>query len=208
MIGIFSKLIKFEFQKGAIMSKLKLIRFFLLSFIGILSLRLISFSQTTDEDKFNPFKQDEKMKFYQKDGYEVQLNHSFEQVFYACQKAVEELGCQVMNKSYSQTDEGLYKGKVFSDYCVFVGKTDTTLDELERYSVAVPVIRGGVWINGRMQYKFILTENKDGSTQVKLKGQVSGREDYVTSKVHFWESNGLFEKRILDRINAILAEQK
>jgi hypothetical protein len=119
-------------------------------------------------------------------------------------KAVEELGCQVMNKSYTQTDEGLYKGKVFSDYCVFVGKTDTTLDEIHKFSVREPVIRGGVWINGRMQYKFILTEMQDGNTHLRLKGEMSGREDYVTARVHFWESNGTFEKRILDRIDEML----
>lgn len=164
----------------------------------------ITFSQSQDDDKFNPFKIDEKMKYYQKEGYEKVINHSFEQVFLACKKAVEELGCQVMTDSYTQNDEGLYKGKVFSDYCVFVGKTDTTLDEMARYSVRLPVIRGGVWINGRMQYKFLLTEQQDGNTHLKLKGELSGREDYVTSRVHFWESNGIFEKRILDRIDEIL----
>ncbi|MGB9701673.1 MAG: hypothetical protein ACPL1A_02975 [Candidatus Kapaibacteriota bacterium] len=175
---------------------------------SILSLLIIAFTSLSilaqDEDKFNPFKQDEKMKYYNKDGYEEDLPFAFEKVYKATQQAIEELSCQVMTKSYTQTDEGLYKGKVFSDYCVFIGKTDTTLDNLERYSVKVPIIRGGVWINGRMQYKFLLTELPNGSTHLKLKGEISGREDYVTAKVHFWESCGIFEKRILDRIKEIL----
>ncbi len=178
--------------------------------LSVLLLLIISSSlfsqQTEEEDKFNPFKIDDRMKYYNKDGYEFIYNYSFERVFNACRKAIEELGCQILNQSYNQTDEGLYKGKVFSDYCVFATKSDTIVDVLERYSVRVPIIRGGVWVNGRIQYKFFLTENKDGTTKLKLLGQLSGREDYVTAKVHFWESNGLLEMAILERINVILFE--
>lgn len=179
-------------------------------FLSLLLILVVSYSlfsqKTDDEDKFNPFKIDDRMKYYKKDGYEYTYNYSFERVYNACRKAIEEQGCQILNQSYNQTDEGLYKGKVFSDYCVFATKSDTIVDALERYSVRVPIIRGGVWVNGRIQYKFFLTENKDGTTTLKLLGQISGREDYVTSKVHFWESNGLFEMAILERINVILFE--
>lgn len=179
----------------------------LLIILALLIITMPLFSQTNDdEDKFNPFKIDDKMKYYNKDGYEYTYNYSFERVYNACKKAIEDLGCQILSQSYNQTDEGLYKGKVFSDYCVFASKSDTIVDALSRYSVKVPVIRGGVWINGRIQYKFIITENSDGTTKLKLTGQISGREDYVTSKVHFWESNGLFEMAILERINIILFE--
>jgi len=165
------------------------------------------FSQN-DEDKFNPNKPNEQMKYYNKDGYEEDLQFSFEKVYRAVQKAIEETSCQIMTKNYTQTDAGLYKGKVFSDYCVFIGKTDTTYDNLQRYSVKVPIIRGGVWSSGRIQYKFILTEKQDGGTHLKLKGEISGREDYVTSKIHFWESNGIFEHNILERIKEILSKEQ
>lgn len=179
----------------------------LLLILGIIFITMPIIAQKiNDEDKFNPFKIDDKMKYYKKEGYEYIYNYSFERVYNACKRAIQDLGCQVLSESYNQTDEGFYKGKVFSDYCVFASKSDTIVDALSRYSVRVPVIRGGVWVNGRMQYKFILTENNDGTTTIKLNGQISGREDYVTSKVHFWESNGLFEMAILERINIILFE--
>lgn len=206
---IFSKKsLSLSFNFGAIMNKLFSVKIISIAILTIVLSNSVLFSQTDVEDKFNPFKPDEKLKYYKKEGHELDIQHSFEETFNACVQAVEELGCQVMTKSYSQTDEGMYKGKVYSDYCVFVGKTDTTLDEIKRYSIAVPNIRGGVWINGRMQYKFILTELPDGNTHVKLKGEVSGREDYVTARVHFWESCGIFEKRILDRIEEILQSRK
>lgn len=183
-------------------------KIFMLILFSIITTSLFAQNTQEDEDKFNPFKIDDRMKYYKKEGYEYTYNYSFEKVYNACKKAIEELGCQIMNESYTQTDEGLYKGKVFSDYCVFATKSDTIVDALSRYSVKVPIIRGGVWANGRMQYKFILTENKDGTTHLKLTGQISGREEYVTAKVHFWESNGLFEMAILERINIILFESQ
>ncbi len=200
-----SKLIKFEIKKGAKM-KIKYFSYFLIAIFAISTINL--FSQNKDEDKFDPFKADPRLKYYKAEGYDYTMNYSFERVYNACKTAIEELGCQIINQTYSQTDDGFYKGKVFSDYCVFIGKTDTTFDNIERYCVKVPIIRGGVWVNGRMQYKFIINENKDGTTYLKLKGEVSGREDYVTSKVHFFESNGYFENQIIEKINAILTDQK
>ena len=200
-----SKFIKFEIKKGAKM-KINYFSYLIIVIYAISTSNL--FSQNNDEDKFNPFKEDPRLKYYNKNGYEYTMNYSFERVYNACKSAIEELGCQIITQSYNQTDEGFYKGKIFSDYCVFIGKTDTTFDNLERYCVKVPIIRGGVWVNGRMQYKFIINENQDGTTHLKLKGEISGREDYVTSKVHFFESNGFFEHQIMERINAILAEQQ
>jgi hypothetical protein len=84
--------------------------------------------------------------------------------------------------------------------CVFVEGEGKTIDTLQRYSLKVPVIRGGVWINGRMQYKFIIKEQEDGQVHLRLIGEVSGFENYVTSSVHFWESNGILETRMLRRI--------
>jgi hypothetical protein len=38
-----------------------------------------------------------------------------------------------------------------------------------------------------------------------LKGEMSGREGYVTNEVHFWKSNGYFEHFLVERIKKILA---
>ncbi|OGU60890.1 MAG: hypothetical protein A2X64_11125 [Ignavibacteria bacterium GWF2_33_9] len=186
------------------MKNLSLKKLFIIVF-GILYFTNSTLAQTEDNDKFNPFKQDAKMQYYNKDGYDIDLPYAFEKVYRACVKAIEENGCQIMQESYNQTDEGLYKGKVFSDYCVFIGKCDTTLDAIKRYSVKEPTIRGGVWVNGRIQYKFVLKELENGNTHLKLKGEISGREDYVTAKVHFWESCGIFEHDIIEKIKSILA---
>ena len=161
------------------------------------------FSQE-EEDKFNPFQVDTVKAQYSTEGYERVFNTSFETTWNAVIKAIEELNCQILQKSYNQTNDGYYKGKIFSDYCVIVGKTDSTWDVLKQYSVKIPIIRGGVWVSGRMQYKFWLTEQPDGKTLVKLKGELSGMEEHATAKVHFWQSNGILERQILNRIQYTL----
>ena len=161
-------------------------------FFGSLNL----FSQ--DDDTFDRFQLDTVQVQYLPEGYEREFNTSFETTWNTVVKAIEELNCQILQKNYNQTDEGYYKGKIFSDYCVIVGNTDSTWDVLKKYSVKIPIIRGGVWISGRIQYKFWLTEQPNGKTLVKLKGQISGMEEHVTAKVHFWDSNGILEHRILN----------
>jgi len=161
------------------------------------------FSQQ-EEDKFNPFQVDTVKAQYNSEGYERVFNASFETVWNAVINAIENLNCQILQKNYNQTEEGYYKGKIFSDYCVFLGKTDSTWDVLKKYSVKIPIIRGGVWVSGRMQYKFWLTENPNGTTHLKLKGQISGMEKHATAKVHFWESNGILERQILYTIQDMI----
>ncbi|MEN6510553.1 MAG: hypothetical protein ABFD00_01805 [Chloroherpetonaceae bacterium] len=162
------------------------------------------FAQQDEEDKFDPFKKDTVKEQYNPNGYERIYNSSFEKVWNIVIKSIEELNCQILQKTYNQTDQGYYKGKVFSDYCVIIGNTDSTWDVLKQFSLKIPIIRGGVWKSGRMQYKFWLTENPDGTTHVKLKGQLSGMEEHVTNKVQFWESNGILERKILNRIQELL----
>jgi len=165
------------------------------------SLNLFSQEQ---EDIFDPFQVDTVKALYNPEGYERVFNASFETVWNTVIKAIENLNCQILQKNYNQTEEGYYKGKIFSDYCVILGKTDSTWDVLKKYSVKIPIIRGGVWISGRIQYKFWLTENPDGTTHLKLKGQISGMEEHATAKVHFWESNGILEREILNKIQYTL----
>ena len=44
-------------------------------------------------------------------------------------------------------------------------------------------------------------EHADETITITLKNaEMSGMEEYVTRKVHFWESNGLFETSIMEKI--------
>jgi hypothetical protein len=139
---------------------------------------------------------------YYKDKYEKTYDYAFEIVWEAIKKSLADKNCQIAHEKYTQTDEGLYKGSIKSDFCVFaaVANDEDVFDSLKVYSLEVPFIRGGIWLNGRMEYKFKLKENDDGSVYVRLKGKLSGFEDFVTHEVHFWQSNGYFETKMLEAI--------
>jgi hypothetical protein len=65
----------------------------------------------------------------------------------------------------------------------------------------MPFIRGGKWVNGRMQFKFTVTQQTDKTCYLLLKGALSGFEGFVTNKVHFWESNGILETKMMESID-------
>jgi hypothetical protein len=172
---------------------------------SVLLLSNSAFSQETKEEKppEEDWKSDtyvEKPKFpYLKEKYEETFKLPFNRVWEAAIKSIENIDCQVINKNTKQDDEGLYKGKVESDFCVFaVG--DTSWDNLKYYATELPFIRGGTWVTGRFQYKFIIKENKDGSTHLRIIGEVSAFESYVTARVHFFQSNGFKESMMMERI--------
>ncbi|GAB1370984.1 hypothetical protein MASR1M45_10460 [Candidatus Kapaibacterium sp.] len=136
---------------------------------------------------------------YLKDKYEDTLKLGFEQVWEAAVTCIDDINCQIITKSPRQGDDGLYKGTIQSDFCVFaIG--DTVLKNLKYYSVEVPFIRGGIWANARFQYKIIIRELEDGNCYVRMIGEVSGMESHVTNKVHFWQSNGFKEYQMMERI--------
>lgn len=146
-----------------------------------------------------------KVKFpYLKEKYDTTFASSFEDVWNAALKSIEDINCQVITKSPRQDDDGYYKGKIESDFCPFA-QGDTTLENLKYFSVEIPFIRGGVWTIGRMQYKFIVKENEDHTVYCRLIGEISAWEDHVTSKVHFFQSNGYFEYTMLERLKKNLA---
>lgn len=146
-------------------------------------------------------KVDEQLRFY-KEKYEFTSDKGFTDVWNAIVASLEEIDCQVMQKKETQTESGALKGTIQSDYCVFAmqGGQQKVKDSLEKYSYKMPIIRGAIWQNARMQYKFILKENEDMTTNVLIKGDLSGREGHVTNEVHFWQSNGMFETQMIDRI--------
>ena len=150
-------------------------------------------------------KVNEKLKFF-KEKYEFASMKSFTDVWNSIITALDQINCQVMQKKESQTETGALKGNIQSDFCVFSMAGNNVKDSLEKYSYKLPVIRGAVWENARMQYKFILKENEDLTVNILIKGDLSGREKNVTNEVHFWQSNGIFETQMIDRVKKILGE--
>lgn len=142
----------------------------------------------------------ENLKYYKKK-YDETYNYPFEVVWASVKKSVADLNCQLMKENYTQNDtSGLFKGSIHTDYCVFSTGSDSTFKVLRKYSLKVPFIRGGVWVTGRVQFKFVVTERKDATVYLTVKGEISGFEEYVTAQVHFWESNGYLETKILETI--------
>jgi hypothetical protein len=145
----------------------------------------------------------ERIKYYQKK-YEITTTKPFEEVFQAIKTIFESGSCLLITKTSKQDDKGNYKGTIQSDFCVFVSESDYTYDSLDYYSMKVPIIRGAVWKNGRVQYKFLLKELEDASVNIVIKAEISGYEGSMTNEVHFWESNGYFEHRMMQKIKESL----
>jgi hypothetical protein len=143
-------------------------------------------------------------KRYFKERYEETFNAPFETVWNAVKKSLDGLSCMVAQQKYSQTDEGLYKGTIKSDFCVLT-LGDTTFKVMKKYSMDFPLIPGGVWLNGRIQHTYIVKETADHKVNLLLRSELSGFEDFVTHEVHFWKSNGMLETRMLESIRKNLA---
>lgn len=181
-------------------------------------------SQSNAQDIFKDFKDafddvtvdKERLKYYKEKYDTTYQNTTFEAVWNATNAAIEGISCMIMQKKNSTDDNGLNKGSIKSDFCVFVkaedigsdGKKVDVFDTLDSYSKKVPIIRGADWVNGRTQYKISIKENEDFSVTLTMKVELSGMEAYVTNEVHFWESNGIFEKRMFELITAKLTETK
>ena len=145
---------------------------------------------------------------YFKKKYEAEFENFFDDVWNVCLEVLKSKKCMISQKNNRQTDEGLYKGKIVSEYCAFASESagEDVYDSLMYYSTKVPVIRGGVWENGRVQYKIVLKETEDETVTLLLKGEISGKESNVTNEVHFWESSGWFEHHLLEEIKERLAK--
>ena len=149
-----------------------------------------------EEDREIP----EHLKYY-KEKYEFKFDVSFQVLWNAIKRSLSDIGCMIAQERLSQTDDGLYRGSLKSDFCVFTMGSDTTDKVLKKYSRDFPIIRGGVWITGRIQHNFIIKEENDGGLSFVHTTSMSGFEDYVTHEVHFWKSNGILEKSMHELIN-------
>jgi hypothetical protein len=168
--------------------------------------KALDIKQKADGSLERPKDHDEAMKYF-KDKYYAELKGvAFSDVWNAVVEALQDQGCELMNKVQKTNDEGFLKGVLKSEFCVFVND-ETTFDLLRIYSVKMPVIRGGIWTNGRIQYKIIIEEINEGAdVSILIKGELSGAEENVTNEVHFWQSNGWFETDLLYRVKKKLGQ--
>ena len=170
-----------------------LIYFFMLSCI----FSVAAYAQ--EEEELDP------MRFYRAK-YDLNSTANVNIVAEAVAEVIESTNCAVIQNISKTDNDGYVRFIIKSDYCVFV-EGEQTFDTLQFYSNKMPFIRGGTWENGRMQYKLVITEQPDGSTYLLLKGTLSGFENNVTNKVHFWESNGMFEHNLLLAIEEKIKEK-
>lgn len=134
----------------------------------------------------------------------------FGTVWESIKSAIEEFGCpkpQVIKVIEPAEEGGLYKGQYVSDYCVLSQGEDTTKATIEKYS-EVPRIRGGIWVTCRVQYKINVKEEEGGVTKIILRAEMSGFEEFITAANHFWVSNGVLEKQMMNTIIAKIKKKQ
>lgn len=160
---------------------------------------LFSQEEQNTEEELDPLR-------YYKNKYDATYTAPIEVVSKAVIKALDDIACVIVQKKEKTDDEdGWIRWVIKSDFCVFV-EGDSTFVKLQERSYKMPFIRGGAWKSGRMQYKFVITEQPDDKVYLLLTGNMSGFEHFVTNRVHFWESNGQFEHDILTAIEKNIEE--
>ncbi|GIV54018.1 MAG: hypothetical protein KatS3mg039_0536 [Candidatus Kapaibacterium sp.] len=129
-------------------------------------------------------------------------------VWRAVKQLIEEQHCGIESEKQSFDEQTeMYRGNIRSAPCVLASGEDSTYDVLKRYG-RVPIIRGGVWTSGRIQYNFSLRDLPDRKVQVVLTAELSGYEAYVTHLSHAWNANGILERQMMDRLRQLLTKPK
>lgn len=138
------------------------------------------------------------------------LKVEFPTLLKAVKKTMADMGCRIEVEKTEQGSDNLYKSNIRTEFYIFATGLDTTTDVAERYSYEgdgcenFPFIRGGEFVSARIQYKMFLKEKDDNSVDFRLEGELSGFEQWVTHKVHFWCSNGILEQEFFNRVKANL----
>jgi len=177
----------------------------------VLSLFLLIFCSFTfllhaQTDKEDEEKVPEKLKYF-KEKYEEVYETDFETAWQACEKFILDRPCQILTQKVKETEEGRSRGVLRSELCIFA-QGDTVFKKIQLYSLDPPFIRGGVWTSGRMQYTFIVTELENNKVNIELKGEISGFENHVTFKAHFFQSRGLLEFMAFEYIADFIKNNK
>ena len=146
------------------------------------------------------------------DAQQVILNEnveaSFGKVWDAIKKVMETQKCgKAQTEKIIEPDEegGLYKGLYVSDYCILAVGEDSTRAIMEQYG-ELPRIRGGLWINGRVQYKINVKEEGRKNTKITLRAELSGFEEFITNQTYFWVSNGDLERKAMADILTLVKQ--
>lgn len=130
------------------------------------------------------------------------VDASFGKVWDSIKEAMAEFGCpkpQTEKVTEPIEETGFYKGLYVSDYCLIASGEDSTREKMKEFG-ELPRIRGGIWITGRIQFKVNVKEEGVRLTKIILRAELSGFEEFITNQVHFWTSNGILEKRMMDAI--------
>ncbi|MCS6965335.1 MAG: hypothetical protein NZ473_01005 [Candidatus Kapabacteria bacterium] len=136
--------------------------------------------------------------------FQLTLPKRFPEVWRAVKQAITERGCQLEYERHQEDTTGLLFGIIRSEYCVLVQGEDSARVVMERYSVEIPRIRGARWMNGRVQFTARLRELDTEGVELRLGAELSGMEGYITNRVHFWASNGVLERKLLQRLSELL----
>lgn len=138
------------------------------------------------------------------------ISAPFGTVWAAMEESMAEMSCgkAQTNKITDPEDElGFYKGMYISDFCILSTGEDSTYDHMVQYG-KLPMIRGGIWITGRVQFKVNVREIGVRQTVLILRAELSGFEQFITNAVHFWTSNGVLERRMHEAIRAKIAAKQ
>lgn len=154
-----------------------------------------------DDDEEVP----ERLKYF-REKYEETVEASFDQVWQAVIRYIEDSGCQVLSEKLKENDIGKNRGVCQSELCILSQSKDSTFPIIKKYALNPPFIRGGVWLNVRMQYKFIVNDLGDGKINIVLNGELSGFENNATFKAHFFKSNGLLEFTAFEKIKELIKQ--
>ncbi len=141
---------------------------------------------------------------------EETLDVSFGRAWAGVKNAMEVRGCSKpeVEKVIEPAEEGgQYKGLYKSDYCIIVTGEDSTKTVMERYG-EMPRIRMAIWTTGRIKYYINVKELENRKAKITLKAQMSGYEEYITSQVYFWNSNGILEREMMALIIKMASEAK
>lgn len=136
------------------------------------------------------------------------FDRPFPIVWRTIKQIIQEQGCGIENERQSYNEEtDMYRGNIRSAPCVLASGEDSTYDVLKRYG-RVPIIRGGVWTSGRIQYNFNVKDLPNKKVEVVLTGELSGYESHITHQAHAWNANGILERQMLERLRQALAKPK
>jgi len=166
----------------------------------------IAFTSLIAQDNKNEGSSSDRLRYY-KEKYEETFNAPFEVVWASVKDIIKNMGAQISQQKTSQDDSGLWKGVIRTDNYIFTEGQDSSYRIHQRYQYNMIYVPGGLWDNGRVNYKVILKETSVNNVSMVLVAELSGLETHVSGEYHFWKSNGLLEKQFIDQLKEIVQKK-